>query len=534
MDGGSLNPRLLSYESPEGNYRITTSGTSNVSRLVNCSYGNVTLSATVSAKEWHHLIFTYGNSEVSLYIDGVKVADSTLQQIEALTYTTSLNIGRKAAPAYDDWGGKIDDILIYSRKLSDVEATQIYNASASLPIDGLIAYYPFTGNTDDLSGYNNNGINNGATLTTDRFGNANSAYYFNGSSNITVLHQDYLNLTEDFSISSWFNMSEYTSTYNASMILSKHDETNDGYAYGIWNPNHITTSQIVNFQANNYWNTATYPDNSGVVSTNKWYHYVVTFDHQQELLKYYLNGNLIFSKNIPFNVLVNNLPLMIGYSKSTSGIYLDYFQGSIDDIRIYNRVLDSTNIQDLYNECGYGTLLAKNEIKLTALQDNKGVKVNWTVESEEGISNYTLQRSIDGVHFSAIKSETAKGYKNGSYEYLDNNIPSDKNTIFYRIKINNKDGNYKYSSIAKVTLSLLQHISLYPNPSKNWINITHEIMRVSTSAIIINSYGVIVKRITLNAGSTHSLIDVSAFGKGVYFLKIVDGANQQSIKFIKE
>ena len=49
------------------------------------------------------------------------------------------------------------------------------------PTQGLIAAYLFTGNPADSSGNGNTGVVTGATLTTDRFGNANSAYYFNGT-----------------------------------------------------------------------------------------------------------------------------------------------------------------------------------------------------------------------------------------------------------------------------------------------------------------------------------------------------------------
>jgi len=50
-------------------------------------------------------------------------------------------------------------------------------ALASLT-DGLVAYYPFDGNANDASGNGNHGTTHGVTLTTDRFGNANGAYYF--------------------------------------------------------------------------------------------------------------------------------------------------------------------------------------------------------------------------------------------------------------------------------------------------------------------------------------------------------------------
>ena len=57
----------------------------------------------------------------------------------------------------------------------------ISNAQVNLSA-GLAAYYPFTGNANDVSGNNNPSFNN-ATLTTDRFGNPNSAYHFNGTNN---------------------------------------------------------------------------------------------------------------------------------------------------------------------------------------------------------------------------------------------------------------------------------------------------------------------------------------------------------------
>ncbi|MGD0712159.1 MAG: hypothetical protein ABR968_13380, partial [Bacteroidales bacterium] len=56
------------------------------------------------------------------------------------------------------------------------------SVNAQIPSTGLVAFYPFKGNADDTSGNGHNGTVHGATLTTDRFGNPNNAYYFNGSS----------------------------------------------------------------------------------------------------------------------------------------------------------------------------------------------------------------------------------------------------------------------------------------------------------------------------------------------------------------
>ncbi|MCH8902781.1 MAG: LamG domain-containing protein [Bacteroidetes bacterium] len=69
---------------------------------------------------------------------------------------------------------------------------------------GLVAYYPFSGNANDSSANAYHGTVNGATLTTDRFGQPNAAYSFNGSGdNITLANSSNLNITNQLSISVW-------------------------------------------------------------------------------------------------------------------------------------------------------------------------------------------------------------------------------------------------------------------------------------------------------------------------------------------
>jgi len=74
----------------------------------------------------------------------------------------------------------------------------------------LVAFYPFNGNANDSSGHNNNGTVYGAALTTDRQGNPNSAYFFDGTSSyILVPNSPSLNFQQAISVNFWMNVGTF-------------------------------------------------------------------------------------------------------------------------------------------------------------------------------------------------------------------------------------------------------------------------------------------------------------------------------------
>ena len=108
--------------------------------------------------------------------------------------------------------------LLFLLCVSFLSFSQIPNY---VPSNGLVGWWPFTGNANDLSGFGNNGTVNGATLTTDRFGNANQAYSFNGVSDFIDLgiNSQINSLDQYYTIS--FHLLKYD--LNSSMILGNID-----------------------------------------------------------------------------------------------------------------------------------------------------------------------------------------------------------------------------------------------------------------------------------------------------------------------
>ena len=110
---------------------------------------------------------------------------------------------------------------------------------AQIPTDGLVGYYPFNGNANDESTNSNNGTVNGATLTTDRFGNVNSAYSFDGvDDNISISTLALTNVT-NYSVSGWFQKTSSSENKEGSIFCSNDPLSVNGLRLHIGTTNQI-------------------------------------------------------------------------------------------------------------------------------------------------------------------------------------------------------------------------------------------------------------------------------------------------------
>lgn len=218
-----------------------------------------------------------------------------------------------------------------------------------------VASYPFNGNANDVSGNGNNGIVNGATLTADRFGNANSAYSFNGTSSyIDVANSPTLQLSNSYTLSAWVKPGAfYNGPCQANFILAKGNQASEGHynlqygdfldgSCGVFTPSNENFASTIRKAATDqsaYENPSTQP-----VALNKWYYVVCTYDGAT--IKLFVNGKLRASNATAgsFGVL-NTENLFIGKSNDASGYFVN---GVIDDVKIYNSVLTSAQVFDTY------------------------------------------------------------------------------------------------------------------------------------------------------------------------------------------
>ncbi len=323
---------------------------------------------------WSHVVYIREDNVISVYVNGV--LEGTAIDNHILTGSTyNFFLGGHLA-----WNkfflGKMDDVAIYNRVLNSSEIQQLYQdqtgqvqqqltcniiaptttlcagesvnlsisatggagSPAQLPANlqqGLVAYYPFNGNANDESGNGNNGTVNGATLTSDRYGNVGRAYSFDGVNDWISANRNNMN---EFTISFWANLSAYNcygafiDAYNANWEFLMDCPAGAELSQGSGNVEFVP------------WSGTGYSEISVgyVIPLNEWKN--LTLAYQANSIKVFVNGALINTIN---NVVFNSTNGLYNFGASISGAP-QFLSGSLDDISIFNRLLSPSEIQQLY------------------------------------------------------------------------------------------------------------------------------------------------------------------------------------------
>ena len=239
------------------------------------------------------------------------------------------------------------------KKLSILLSTTLLCSAAFAQIDlkkGLMLHLPFNGNTMDASPMGNNATNFGAKLTTDQWGNSNSAYIFDGVANFMVVKNDTSLSPKNFTICARVDLMGFYSDfcYN-NVILSKGIDREPG-SYSV-----RTTQTIIadcNFQdtskhnyrcdVQNISTTVANMNTTPYIKSNNWDCLIATYT--DDTVKMYVNGVFRYQYYEP-SFLKNSSDLYIGRVNPSDRPF--WFNGKIDDIRLYNRALNMLEIDSV-------------------------------------------------------------------------------------------------------------------------------------------------------------------------------------------
>ena len=207
--------------------------------------------------------------------------------------------------------------------------------------EGIVAYYPFDGNANDMSGNCNHGNVEGPYLTSDRYGKYNNCYTFDGNNDIIrVNDSEELYLNREFTISAWI----YPKEIKSQVVFRKGGCAVNGPFKTPWSLSLSQTNDMI-FSLSTENGNNFYQVRKQGYDIDKWY--LVTGVLKDQKMFLYIDGKLQNSKSITGDIVNDPYALYVG---TRLQIPSSTFNGKIDEIRIYNRALSDVEISYLYEK----------------------------------------------------------------------------------------------------------------------------------------------------------------------------------------
>ena len=383
-----------------------------------------------------------------------------------------------------------ENLTTYSQGVSDLDGdlikkiTNWYLNGTSL----LVLNMPFEGeisnqtNVKDYSSYGSNGTNYSAMWNRTGGYDGYGAFEFDGDNDYLIIpSSENLNLTDAISVEARFLIK--TPCENYARILSKeiNDVSNidDSFLLGF----DISCNDIA-FQVFNESQEASTALTSGdILSSDTWYHVVGTYEMDVGT-KVYVNGNLSTSAEGFGSMQLSSVPLAIGSHSDASA---NDFNGTIDEVRIWNVTLSSNQIRELYenNSLMVSQETSKEEVWRSCIMANDGYADG--LESCSG--NLTIRNSIPGVSvnitsYSSSNVSTSDIYSNWSMSDLDGEQSQENETKWYKDDVLESDlTNYSLIDAGNLSATEVWKVSIRVYDGEEWSSWTNgSITLTETSA----------------------------------------------------
>jgi len=355
-------------------YEIYTQN-GNIYSRINSNNGTQNVSPlTYNDNKWHHATITFDGTTHALYIDGIQVISHS-DSAPVSNTSAPLEIGARVGAL--NFSGTLDDVRIYNRALSAAEVKQLYQlgaatidtASPTFMNNGLIGYWSMDGKTTDwkknqvadLSGQGNTGtMVSMSTTTSPVIGKIGQGLQFDGAASY-VNPGALAGFGTSISAAAWVKpgstavmsvlgaVRTVSSRSGFMVFLNTADDgaTNtSGSVYVKLLSNHAPVSTF----------TLSGATDAANVPQNVWTHVAVVVTPASNSIAVYVNG---IPQSVTYNLQQTpaaystaNPFLAIGALASINATTIStgsFYQGSLDDVRIYNRALSQTEVTALYN-----------------------------------------------------------------------------------------------------------------------------------------------------------------------------------------
>jgi hypothetical protein len=395
-----------------------------------------------------------------------------------------------------------------------------------LPAADLVAWFPFNGNANDESGYANNGVSYGAVLTTDRFDVVNSAYLFNGTDSYISLPLETGNLSgaSQFTISYWVNMSDINA---------------DGCVFNHWNSySGPPTSTPIGFftfivygKVYGAYIAGYQVGSNSTIGLNTWSNVVLVYDGtlavQTDREKLYVDGVLqdldfscvACSSNIPSSIGSYADHTTIGARKNTSGGFISFFNGKIDDLGIWSRVLTNCEIRQLAASSVISintqpsniSVMSGDTAVFSVAATGSGIHYQWQQDCGTGFTNLTNAGLYSGSQSNRlVVFPVSYSLDNCQYRcVLTSDVACSDTTVTVVLDVANigiNEGNPK------------PEVKVFPNPFTDKLTISLK----NNGPAEVTIYDILSGKVLQQKFVNTISISAEQFSKNVYFIEVTN------------
>ncbi|MDD5638928.1 MAG: LamG domain-containing protein, partial [Candidatus Pacebacteria bacterium] len=366
------------------------------------NYSTSITSSCLIANQWQHIVFTYdkslANNNLKLFRNGQQKNQVNYSQ-PLLTSSGSLELGKS-------FEGTIDEVRIYNRALSAEEIKTHYQAG--LDKLGLVAYWAMDEN-GETTAYDNQSTNNGTLVNSPTWKSGSdcisgNCLSFDGSNQYVNCGNDSsLNITDAITVEAWvkpFDVVQETENFVTHYINRYSESAFEFFSYGA----------TLAVYLNNYSTSIT----SSCLIANQWQHIVFTYDKSlaNNNLKLFRNGQQKNQVNYSQPLLTSSGSLELGKS----------FEGTIDEVRIYNRALSAEEISQRY-QASYTKYFTPNKVSRTsgsidttynsANDDPSTLKINSVIKYGRGL----ITQQTGGIN--NLTFYLTRSYNNQTFHQTD-------------------------------------------------------------------------------------------------------------------
>jgi hypothetical protein len=389
---------------------------------------------------------------------------------------------------------------------------------AYVATNGLVGWWPFNGNANDVSGNGNNGTVNGASLTNDRYNLSSSAYLFQGSQSIICPSNPSFNVGKgSFTISCWAT-SVGTGEYQALVTRYEYLGLNDipvsfslFYKYGSPGMLFGNNSAQVNVDT--------------VSNTLSWKHVVGVYDSINGTVSIYINGSLANSGAIPSNVTNGNNNGVLRFGVFFPNLLPAHLEGKLDDIGIWNRALSVSEIQELFESCS--EYIQSQPLNFIAYS---GIGwANFKCKSTDTSATYQWQQNVGGGWANLSNFGNYTGTTSDSL--VITGVTASMNNYGYRCIVTGCKSDTSDVAVLNVVNgiglgeSALQKLTVSPNPTAGIVSLN--------TAVVGNYELLTLDGRVLESGTAKKDYDLTTYPKGVYHLRLSTDEGSRVLKVVK-